>query len=434
VYCTQDDQETTVGDTANDGKMSPRNLLGTTIGDELMLATNFKSKVVGIALKDRGAILPAGHSATAAYWYGDKTGNWLTSSYYMKELPNWVKEFNAKKLPDQYYNMDWNTLHPLNTYTQSTPDEQEYEAKAFGASAKGFPYSLKQFAGKNYNVILATPYGNSLTLEMAKASIIGEQLGADAITDMLTISLSSTDYIGHSFGPNSVEAEDCYLRLDKDLGDFLNYLDTQLGKGNYLLMLSADHGVSQVPGFLKEHKIPAGSVTTSKLEADLNAALKDRFRGDPLLISIFNSQVYLDRNAMRKSKLDANQVYEVAANFLSAQPGISRAFASSNIEATSLSRRLKEALQNGYYPSRSGDLQIVYQPNWIEGFETKGTTHGNWNPYDAHIPLLWYGWHIKPGQTSKQVNITDIAPTITNLLHIQMPATCIGNAIDTIVN
>ena len=209
VYCTDDASVTTVGSATAAGKMSPANMFTTTIGDELKLATNLKSKVIGIALKDRGGILPAGHSANAAYWYDSKTGDWITSSHYMKELPGWVNDFNKQKWVDKYYRQGWNTLYPINTYTQSTPDENNYEVNTLG---KGFPYALSSLAGKNYNLIMATPFGNTLTTQFSKAVIEQEQMGADSITDFLAISYSSTDYIGHSFGPNSIETEDTYLR------------------------------------------------------------------------------------------------------------------------------------------------------------------------------------------------------------------------------
>src|SRR4051812_8710889 len=185
VYCTEDSSVKTVGSSTEAGMQSPKNLLTTTICDELRLATNFKSKVVGIALKDRGGILPAGHSANAAYWYDSKTGNWITSSYYMKELPEWVKSFNAQKLVDKYYREGWSTLYPVNSYIQSSPDEKSYENKPFGQDAKGFPYDLSKFAGTNYGVLPATPFGNTLTAELAKAAVTNEQLGTDAVTDFL---------------------------------------------------------------------------------------------------------------------------------------------------------------------------------------------------------------------------------------------------------
>ena len=426
-YCTADNSVKTVGSTTEAGKMSPKNLMVTTIGDEIRLATNFRSKVIGIALKDRGAILPAGHSANGAYWYDDKTGDWISSSYYGTDLPAWVKDLNAKKLTDTYFAQDWNTLYPLDTYTQSTPDDEPFEYKPFGATAN-FPYKLSGFIGK-YGLLPVTPYGNTITFEVAKAAIQGEKLGADDFTDLLAVSLSTPDYIGHTFGPNSVEAEDIFLRLDRDLGDFFRFLDKQVGKGEYLVFLSADHGVDQVPAFLKQHQIPAGSVNASTMEDQLNAQLKDKFKSDKLVIGIMNYQVYLDRNKLNEARLSRDAVLKEAISFLQKQPGISRAIALENLSETTLNAEIKNALANGDYPSRSGDIQLLFQPQWIEGFESRGTTHGVWNPYDAHIPLVWYGWNISPGKTNRQTFMTDIAPTIASMLHVQMPSGSIGHPI-----
>jgi predicted AlkP superfamily pyrophosphatase or phosphodiesterase len=430
VYCTGDNMAKSIGSNTDAGKMSPHNLLVTTIGDEMRLATNFHSKVIGIALKDRGAILPAGHSANGAYWYDDKTGDWISSSYYMNDLPGWLKDLNAKKLSDHYFAQEWNTLYPVDTYVQSTPDDEPFEYKPFGANTKGFPYNLSQFIGKNYGLLPVTPYGNTITLEVAKAAILGEQLGSDNFTDLLAISLSTPDYIGHSFGPNSVEAEDIFLRLDKDLGDFLRFLDKQVGKGEYLVFLTGDHGVNQVPAFLREHRIPAGSVNVSTMEDQLDAQLKDKFKADKLVIGIMNYQVYLDRNKMNDDHLNKDAVYKEAISFLLKQPGIFRALALDAVTVATLNMDLKNALANGDYPSRSGDIQLIYLPQWIEGFETRGTTHGVWNPYDAHIPLVWYGWNISPGKTNRQTFMTDIAPTIASMLHVQMPSGSIGHPIE----
>ena len=264
-YSAGDSNVKTIGSNTDQGLMSPKNLLVTTIGDELRLATNFRSKVVGIALKDRSAVLPAGHSANGAYWYDSKTGDWITSSYYLTELPAWVKDFNAKKLTDKYYAQDWNTLYPTPTYEQSAPD------------VRGFPRNLKQFIGKNYGIISATPYGNSLTFEMAKAAINGEKMGESSGTDLIAISLSSPDYIGHAYGPNSVEAEDCFLRLDKEIGGFLNFLDEKIGKGEYLVFLTADHGAANMPSFLNAHKIPAGNFDDEAATDELNKYLSASF-------------------------------------------------------------------------------------------------------------------------------------------------------------
>lgn len=430
VYCTDDSSVQTVGSTSQ-GMQSPRNLLTTTICDELRLATNFKSKVIGIALKDRSGILPAGHSANAAYWYDSKTGNWITSTYYMKVLPAWVSTFNAQKLVDKYYNEGWNTLFPLNTYEQSTADEKSYEVKAFGADQKGFPYNLSRFAGINYNPFLATPFGNILTTEFAKAAIINEELGNDLVTDFLAVSFSSPDYVGHSFGPNSIEIEDTFLRLDKQLGEFIDFLNARFGK-EYLVFLSADHGVTQAPGFAKEHNIPTGHLDLQILFDNLNAGLKQKFRKDNLAITIVNSQVSLDLPLIQSSSLNLNEIKNWAVDFLKKQQGISQAFDLEKLATTSLPSTIKEMIANGYYPPRCGDIQIILAPHWLENFATGGSTHGVWNPYDAHIPLLWYGWGIKPGKTNRDVYMTDIAPTIAALLNIQAPSGSIGKVIQEI--
>lgn len=431
VYCTDDSSVRTVGNASVEvGKMSPKNLLVTTIGDELRLATNFRSKVIGIALKDRGGILAAGHSANGAYWYDGRTGDWISSTYYMNDLPQWLKDLNAKKLTDKYYSQDWNTLYPLNTYIQSSPDKEPYENKPFGANATGFPYNLKQFVGNNYGLLPVTPYGNTMTVEMAKAAILGEQLGTDAETDLLAISFSSPDYIGHTFGPNSVEAEDDFLRLDKDLGDLFNFLDEKLGKGQWLAFLSADHGVSHAPGFLKEHKIPAGAAAIMKMEGEINAGLKEKFGIDKLMIGIIYSHVFLDHNIIRSSKkLNETEIENWVLDYLAKQPAVSRAIRMDALKQEPLNAKQLDMIANGYYPGRSGDIQILFLPQYIEGFENEGTTHGAWNPYDDHIPLLWYGWNIKPGKTNRETYMTDIAATVCALLHIQMPSGSVGHVI-----
>jgi len=422
VYCTEDTTAQTVGSATALGQMSPKNLLSTTIGDELRLATNFQSKVIGIAIKDRGAILPAGHSANAAYWYDNRTGDWITSSYYQKELPLWVKDVNAKKLVDKYYAQDWPLLYPENTYDQSAP------------GTRPFPRSTKQYIEKNYSVIAAIPYGNTFTLEMAKAAIIGEKMGAGANTDMVTISLSTPDYIGHAYGPNSIEEEDCFLRLDKDLGDFLDFLEQKTGKGNSLVFLTADHGVANMPAFLNEHKIPAGNFDSQKMEEELNAYLNKKYDNSNLVTGILNYQVYLNRNVIAAQKINKEAVYTEVIQYLLKNTSIDRAFALDAISQSTLQPWLKETLSNGYYPSRSGDIQIVLRPQWIDGFLKGGSTHGVWNPYDAHIPLIWYGWNIKQGKTYRETYMTDIAATIAAILNIQMPSGSVGHVIEETLN
>ncbi|MDX2048422.1 MAG: alkaline phosphatase PafA [Chitinophagaceae bacterium] len=432
VYCVEDNVRS-VGTEGPAGAMSPKNMLTTSICDELRIATNFRSKVIGIAIKDRGGILPAGHSANAAYWYESRSGNWITSAYYMNELPKWVRDFNASKWPDKYYAEGWNTLYPVNTYMQSSSDEKTYEAKTFGADQKKFPYDLKKFIGTNYGVLPGTPHGNSITTEFAKAAINAEKLGADVITDFLTLSYSSPDYIGHAYGPNSVEVEDNYLRLDKELGEFFGFLDAKIGQGQYLVFLSADHGVAHVPVFLKENKIPAGVVAGNTMPDEMGKAMKEKFGSDKLVASLANYQLYLDHRLIDSLKLDTDAVKKWLINYVSNYDGVDRAFETGEeLTEQPLNSRIKSMLVNGYHPRRSGDIQIILKPQWFSGYQA-GTTHGAWYPYDSHIPLLWYGWKIKPGKLNREVHMTDIAPTIAALLHIQMPSGNVGHVIEEVV-
>lgn len=426
VYCTEDKTVQTVGSPTAAGLQSPRNMLVTTICDELRMATNFQSKVIGVAIKDRGGILPAGHSANAAYWYDAGTGNWITSTYYMTDLPSWVKDLNAKKLADKYYEKGWSLLYPANTYTQSTADERTYENKGLG---NGFPYDLKRFIGKSYNVISTIPYGNTFTIDMAKAALEGEKLGADAITDFLAVSFSTPDYIGHGFGPNSVEQEDDFLRLDQDLGDFLSYLDTKVGQGQYTVFLSADHGVANVPEFMRDNKLPGGRFNDGFYVEQMNQELKNKYGQGEIIQGFSNYQLSFNNKLITEAKLNREEIITWVIDYLSKLEGVARVFKIEEMTQTPLPSKEKEMMINGYYPPRCGAIQLVLQPGWIESFSNVGTTHGLWNPYDAHIPLLWYGWGINKGKTNRETYMTDIAPTLAALLKIQMPSGSIGKVI-----
>jgi predicted AlkP superfamily pyrophosphatase or phosphodiesterase len=435
MYCSEDKTVQSVGTSNDNGQMSPRNMLTTTICDELKLATNFKGKVIGVAIKDRGAILPAGHSADAAYWYDSKTGHFISSTYYMKELPKWVQDFNASGAVINHYRKNWNTLYPINTYTQSDNDMNSYENTPFGEDQKGFPYDLNRFADKkNYSTVRFTPYGNSLTADFAKAALQQEQLGKDSITDFLAVSFSSPDYIGHSFGPNSIEVEDTYLRLDKDLESFLSVLDKQVGAGNYTVFLSADHGVAHVPGFLEKHRLPNGGVTGSRVDAALNQELKAHFGVDSLCLGSWNYQFFLNQEQIKNKELDKDDIIEAVIAFLEKLEGVDRALEYSDLQEAMLPKALKEQFINGYYPSRCGEVLVILKPGYIDDeYGGKGTTHGVWSPYDAHIPLLFYGNGIAKGRSYDKTYMTDIAPTLSSLLHIQMPSGCIGNTIKEVI-
>lgn len=427
MYCSESVSDTVkgVGSEGTNGKMSPANMLVTTVTDELRLATNKQSKVIGVCIKDRGSIFPAGHMANAAYWYDGRSGNWITSTFYMKELPEWVKAINAKKPADAYYKKNWNTLYPINTYTGSTEDEKPYEGKMPGAANTSFPHDLSSYIGKSYDVIASTPYGNTMTLDMAKAALDAYQLGKGNVTDFLAVSLSSPDYVGHRFGPNSIEAEDTYLRLDLDLADFMKYLDQKVGKGNYTLFLTADHGVAHVPGFLLENRVPAGNWQNDTLSRAINNILKNKYNVDKLVVAEANYQVYINYELVTQNNLDRWAIEEEVIRYCMGIKGVANAFRVANLNTEVIAQTVKDMMNNGYNKRRSGDIQIVLEPGWIDGYST-GTTHGLWNPYDAHIPMVWMGWGIKQGASNRTMHMTDIAPTVAALLHIQMPSGNIG--------
>ncbi|HEY0678361.1 MAG TPA: alkaline phosphatase family protein, partial [Chitinophagaceae bacterium] len=336
------------------------------------------------------------------------------------------------KLPDAYYRKGWSTLYPLNTYVQSTADEKQYEQKPFGTSARTFPYDLNSFAGTNYSMLNYTPYGNTMTFEMARAAMEGEQLGKDSVTDFLAVSFSSTDYIGHSFGPNSIETEDAYLRLDHELGEFFRYLDTRVGAGKYLAFLSADHGVANVPGFMQENRLPGRTFDDNIFVAEMAPLLKQQFGSDKLIVSSLNYQIHLNHSLVDSLKIDIKVLKEWIVAFLEKKESISRAFDITKVMLEPMPEKVREMIANGYYPSRSGDIAFLPKPHWIDG-GTAGTSHALWNPYDSHIPLLWYGWGIRPGRSNREVYMTDIAPTVAALLRIQQPGGCIGKVIEEVI-
>jgi len=438
MYCAGDGTVKTVGSTSNTGQMSPRNLLVTTVTDELRLATNFRSKVIGIALKDRGGILPAGHTANAAYWFDDKSGNWITSTYYMNDLPQWVKDFNDQKLAETYLKLDWNPLYPLDTYLQSTADNSKYEGKFKGTDAPTLPVKTSALYKGNLGLIRSTPYGSTLTLDFSIAAINAEELGHHAVPDFLAVSLSSPDYIGHQFGINAVEIEDNYLRLDKDIASFLTYLDAKIGKGNYTVFLTADHGAAHNTAFLNDHNIPAGVWDDGAALKDLNKFLLEKYKTDELVLSLTNYQVNFDYKTINYLHLDIDVLKKDCAAFFKTQPAVAFLVDMKNAQTADVPQALRTRIVNGYSIERSGEMQIILKPGWFTGHGSgdsgpTGTTHGTWNPYDNHIPLVFMGWGIKHGSIVRETHMTDIAATVAALLHIQAPNGCIGTPISEVL-
>jgi predicted AlkP superfamily pyrophosphatase or phosphodiesterase len=434
LYCTQDETVVSVGSTSKAGKMSPRNMLTTTIGDEMRLATNMQAKVIGISQKDRASILPAGHTANAAYWYDGSNGAFITSTFYMQQLPNWVSAFNDKKLPEKYLAQDWTTLLPMASYTESMSDDNSFEGLFKGEEKPVFPHKLNELKEKNsgLNMIRATPFGNTLTKEFALEAIKNEQLGADEVTDLLTISFSSTDYVGHQYGLNAIETEDTYLRLDKDLEELINYLEKNIGKDNFVIFLTADHGGAHNSAYLNSLKIPAGFIDESAIEKGMKAHLKEVFT-DSLILSFSNQQFFFNHEKLAKNKLKLKEVSMEAARFALTLEGVANAYTVYDVIAASQSNDVAlSRIYMGFNDVRSGDVILNYLPAYIDHIKT-GTTHGAAYTYDTHVPLIWYGWKINQGASYEPVNISDIAPTIASFLDISFPNGCVGKPIGGIV-
>lgn len=434
VYCTTDENVQPVGTTnVKVGSHSPKNLWSTTVTDELRLATNFQGKVVGVSLKDRASILPAGHTPNGAYWFDDSTGDFITSTWYMNDLPQWVKSFNSQNLPDQLVANGWNTLLPIDQYTESSPDNSPWEGLLGSSKTPVFPYSnlAEDYKTKKDN-IRYTPFGNTLTLKLAEASVEGENLGADEVTDILAINLASTDYAGHKFGPNSIEVEDVYLRLDQDLAQFFKYLDGKVGKNKYTVFVSADHGGAHSVGFLKEHKINTGFFGEG-MEKSLNEKLKAKFGVDKLINGVDNYQIYFDRKLMADNDLELEDIKEFAIHELEKDPTVLYAVSTTEVQEATIPEPIKQRIINGINRQRSGDIQLISHDSMLPPYSKTGTTHSVWNSYDAHIPLIFMGWGIKHGESNKQYHMTDIAPTVSALLHIQFPSGNVGNPITEVI-
>ncbi|MFI5163684.1 MAG: alkaline phosphatase PafA [Bacteroidia bacterium] len=433
MYCAYDPSVISVGGNISAGQMSPQNLISSTIGEELKRSSQNKSKVIGIALKDRGAILPAGHNANAAYWYDGSNGNWITSSYYMKELPQWMNDFNKKELAKKYLSQQWTTILPMEKYTESDADDDDCEQTFKGKDKPVFPYDLPALMDKNgkLGLIRNTPFGNSFTKDFAIETIKGENLGKGSAADFLCVSFSSTDYIGHQFGPQSVEVEDCYIRLDNDLAELLKFLDEWVGKNNVLVFLTADHGASEAVPCLQKKNIHAG-VIDEKTVSDSLQKFFVRTYGDSLLMSVSDFDVYLDGKKIADKKLSLEEVKTKTVQYLLKTEGVADAITSTDIQDKNFQDSIRSKVKAGFYPSRCGDIIFVLKPNWLEGYR-KGTTHGSPYWYDTHVPLLWWGYNVKQGSSTEAITITQIAPTVSKLLKISSPNGCTSKPILSLV-
>lgn len=383
MYCCEDKSVKSVGSDSKEGQMSPRNLLASGIGDVLKIATDYKAKVIGVALKDRAAILPAGHGADAAYWWDASAGHFVSSTYYMNELPQWVKDTN------------------------------------------------KKIAAKPGTDVKTSVPGVTKTFQMAEAALLNEQMGQDDITDMLAISVSSTDAIGHTYGTRGKENHDVYMELDRQVAHLLNVLDEKVGRGNYLMFLSADHGAAHNPNVMKKHNIPSGGLELWENIKPVEAQLEKEFGFSPVIKTENAGRIYLNHDGISKANADLEKVKARVCQLLEQNDKILYAVDYDKVLTTSIPQPIREMIVNGYNKERSGDIFYVARAGWENVSDTPdyiGTTHGMWNPYDSHIPFVLYGWHVGHGQTSAAVHMTDIAPTVCAMLHIQMPNSCVGTS------
>ena len=391
TYCCADSTVTPVGsDNRRAGCMSPVNLLSTTIGDQLRQHTDFRSKVVGISYKDRAAILPAGRSGNAAYWLDTKNRQFITSTYYMKELPKWAKDYNKELAKNE-------------------------EFKKVGRDVGLYPLT------------------GHITTDMAIAALRGEQLGKGDDTDMLCVSYSQTDVIGHKWATRGEHTDEAYLELDKDLERLFLALDAQVGAGNYVAFLTADHGAAHNFQWMRDHGMSAGKWSSGDVKRELETYLMNKLHNQmPLVQGVLDYRFYLDHQTIADEGLDLGRVKELAVEFLRQSPHISFVADYEKVNQTSIPAFLRERLLNGYNFHRSGDIVVCVDPGYYDygrWSSPVGTTHGEWNPYDAHIPLLFYGWKVPHGASTAEVHIVDIAPTVCSLLHIQQPNACIGRSL-----
>lgn len=422
IYCTDDSNYNNVGGDDYSGNKSPNNLLVETFADINKMSNN-KSKTISIAIKDRGSILMGGKTADAAYWYyGKERAQWITSTFYMNQIPDWVKEFNKEDNLEKYLE-DWNTLKDISTYENHEIDNNSFEKLFKGKDNSAFPYDTKSLMKHNdcFDMIKETPYGNTMTTDFAIEAIVNENLGKRGVTDVITVGYSSTDYIGHSFGVASVETQDTYIRLDLEIQKLLSFLDKQIGKNEYTLFLTADHGVLEIPAYLSSTGVNAQAVSendlTNKVVKKLNDVLGIEVK--KLIANVDNSQIYLNDEVISEMNLNKSKVVNELVKILESFDFISKAYTADFILGSSELIEYEKLIQNGYHNERSGDIALILKENVIF-YNGKGTTHGSGYNYDTHVPLIFYGYGIKKGETLNHTEIPDIAPTISKLLGLEM--------------
>ncbi len=417
-YCVDDRRFSTIGSNTSEGDKSPKNLLVTTIGDEMKLMNNNHSKVISIALKDRSAILPGGHKANAAYWI-DKQGKWITSSYYMQQLPSWVEDVNNTRPAKFYLGSKWEPMFPIMEYEESYSDNNDYEETHLWETAPVFPHDYSSVTEKEgYGFVKYTPMGNTMTKEFAERAILKEKLGKDKYTDLLAISFSPIDYIGHFYGPHSVEMQDAIIQLDAELASFFKFVQKEVGN-QVLYFLTADHGAVNVPLYLTDQKVPSGYFDSDACVRLINSQFKSAYNVDSIIENYSNSQLKVDKGMVKKHRLNPDFVNEKIIEVIKGFAGVKEVLIVDEIQKGTTTEMERKAL-NGYYKGRSGDMFIILKPGWIHD-RGKGTSHGSGYSYDTHVPLVFMGAGVNHGSSNQMVNIKDIAPTISTLINVSFP-------------
>lgn len=436
------DQKTEIDPTQrtarSDGR-SPNNIITSTFSDELAVHFNGQSKIFGVSVKDRGAISMAGHSGKA-FWFSKKNGQFVTSNYYYDKYPDWVTNWNAEKHAMKFAGKSWELTHPIEKYAFGQADDREYETDVAGFG-KTFPHAYGEADDKYFTTKLTlSPAGDDLTLSFAKTLIANEELGKDDVPDYLSVSFSSTDYVGHVFGASSLESEDNQVRLDKSLKELFAYVDEHVGLDNTLIVLSADHGQPEVPGYLhllgRKH---ANYFDVKGLDKDpVFKKLKQRFGiGKDLIKDFFQPYIYLDRKLIKSKGLDQAEIEKAIANELMKIPGISLALSSSELQNNQVEDSpLTRAVLHNFNHKRSGDIYIVFTPDvFINDFDglIVSSTHGSPWRYDTHVPVIFAGNGLKAAQFSEPITPYDIAPTLSAIVGAKYPSGAIGKPLNEVL-
>ena len=430
IYCVDDNNINPIGTNKKIGKKSPKNLLVTTISDENRISSNFRGKTFSVALKDRSAVLSGGHTANFAYWFDDENGKFVTSNYYIDELPAWVENFNSKKNIDSYVH-NWDTYYDIDTYTESGSDFNPYEGKILGKNNSVFPYDLINLSKKenglvDYNAIKYSPSGNKILVDFALKAIEEESLGTDKDTDFLHIGFSSTDHIGHRFGSNSKEVQDTYIRLDKDIENILDILDKKIGENNYLVYLSSDHGITHSPNFLSDNNIPINKIASNKVFVpELNQFINN----------ISNYNIFLNHEKINEMDENVEEIKNQIKTVLLNEPWIYDVYDFDDLEeaVANYENYSLNMLLNNSHPKYRGDLAFFVNPFWVRR-SSSTSNHGTPTTYDTHVPIIFYGKGVKPGSSYDRLNVKDIAPTLAAILGINFPILITGDVIVEAIN